>query len=102
MNILLLGGIVTIILSLFILIITFIIVKYKRIECKNDEIGHMTYFIIGISLFITGMFFSNLNDDIGLLSFLFFGVIFLTISLLNISKLKVKNRFELNLLFFPF
>jgi len=102
MNILLLGGIVTIILSLLILIIAFIFIKLKRIECVNDEIGYKTYFIIGIMLFITGMFFSNLNDKIGLLSFLFFGLIFLIISLLNINKLKVKNRFELNHLFFPF
>jgi len=102
MNILLLGGIVTIIVSLLILIITFIFVKFKRIECLNDEIGYKTYFIIGIILFIPGLFFSNLNDNIGLLSFFIFGLIFLAISLFNINKLKVKNRFELNHIFFPF
>jgi hypothetical protein len=102
MNILLLGGIITIIVSLFILIIGFIIVKYKNIECLNDEIGYKTYFIIGMMLFITGMIFSNLDDNIGLLSFLFFGLIFLSISMLNINKLKVENIFELNNIFFPF
>jgi hypothetical protein len=91
MNILLSGIIVTMILSLLILIIAFIVVKYKRIECLNDEIGYKNYCIIGILLFITGFIFSFLNDNIGFLSFLFFGLIFLTISLFNMNKLKVKN-----------
>ncbi len=91
MNILLSGIIVTMIVSLLILIIAFIIVKYKRIECLNDEIGYKNYFIIGIMLFITGIIFSISNDNIGFLSFLFFGFIFLTISLLNMNKWKVKN-----------
>ena len=102
MNIILLGGILTIIVSLLILILAFIVVKYKRIECLNNEIGYMTYFIIGIMLFVTGKYFSILHDNIGLLSFLFFSLIFITISLLNFNKCKVKNKFELNYLFFPF
>jgi hypothetical protein len=42
-------------------------------------------------LFITGFILSSLSDNIGFSSFLFFGLIFLTIGLFNMNKWKVKN-----------
>jgi len=85
------GMIITLIISLLILIITLIIVKTKRIECLNEEIDYRTYLILGLTFFITGMILLVSTDNMGFFSFLVLGLIFLTISLKNKYKWKVKN-----------
>ena len=91
MSIILLGTIGALVISLLILIITLIIVKTKRIECLNEEIDYRNYFIIGITFFIMGMILLVSSDNMGFLGFLGVGLIFLTISLKNKDKWKVKN-----------
>ena len=87
MDIILIGIIVTLIISVIILIITFIVIKTKRLECLNKDIDYRTYFITGIIFFIMGIILLFSADNMG-----FVGIIFLTISLKNKDKWKVKNR----------
>ena len=85
------GMIITLIISLLILIIAIIIVKTKRIDCVNDEIDYRTYFILGLTFLIMGIILLVSTDNMGFFSFLVLGLIFLTISLKNKYKWKVKN-----------
>lgn len=78
--------------TVFILILTILLVKKNKIKEPNKEIDYRAFFILGISLLPLGIFLTFVFRNPGLIGFMGLGGFYIIYSLANKDKWKKKNK----------